>query len=140
MADPIVDTLKAAVQALRATPAIVAYVGPRIYDRVPQDPKPTSPYISLGPHDATTEDEHLADCIDGVSLAFQIDVWSWGASDAHDRIEASDIAHQVRQALHRRGMTIGGQHVDIHHRQTRLMGDPAGGYHAVMAFEADIPL
>lgn len=139
--DPVLDTLQKAVAALRADSAVSVFTT-RIFDRVPQKPEPDSPYISLGPHDAVTDEDAQADCIDGIELTFQIDVWSWGAGEADTRDEASKICHAVRQALHRKPLTLtGGAKVEPYHRQTRVFREGDGiTNHGVITFDVLIDI
>ncbi len=138
MADPILATLQGAVSTLRASSAVAALVAGRIYDRPPQEPLPASPYISLGPHDATTD--VVADCIDGLDLTFQVDAWAFDAADAKSRVVVTELAGAVRKALHKHEIMVAGTPVWILHRQTRVMRDPDGGYHAALSFGALVDL
>lgn len=95
--DPVFELKKALIDRLKATAAVTALVPAiRIYDRPPDGTK-TSPYISFGPSDATTDD---AECIDAQEVTFQIDIWSWGAGEAFGSAEVTKIAGAVRTALH----------------------------------------
>lgn len=136
--DPALEILQKVVAALKADTAVAALVGTKVFDRPPHkdgQPDVDSPYISLGPHDSTTDD--LADCLDIVSLTFQVDAWSWGTGSAYSRAEASNIASSVRKALHRREITLAsGEVVEVLHRQTRFLRDPDGTNHEALTFEA----
>lgn len=136
--DPALDILQRVVAALKADSAVSALVGSKVFDRPPHkdgEPDVPSPYISLGPHDTTTDEN--GDCVDVVSVTFQVDAWSWGSGEAYSRSEASNIASAVRKALHNKTVTIvSGDDVELLHRQTRMLRDPDGTNHAAMTFEA----
>lgn len=138
--DPALDILQRVVAALKADTAVSALVGSKVFDRPPHkdgEPDVPSPYISLGPHDTTTDD--LADCVDNVIVAFQVDAWSWGSGEAYSRAEASKLAAAIRAALHLKDMTLSsGKVTRPIHRQTRMLRDPDGTNHAAMAFEARV--
>lgn len=138
--DPANEILKKVIAELRASAALTAFVGSKIFDRPPHEdgePNVPSPYISLGPHDTTTAE--LADCLDLVDLNFQIDAWSWGTGQAYHRSEVSDIASAIRKALHLRSISLtSGVTVELLHRQTRYLRDPDGTNHAALAFEAHV--
>lgn len=108
--EPTYELQLAALNKLLQTPALVAMVGAKIYDRVPEKkaggvlvPDVTSPYISFGPVTVTPED---ADCIDALEITFQIDVWSWGALEAHGSVQTRKILGEVRKALHRAPLVL----------------------------------
>ena len=136
--DPANEILQKVVVAMKADTAISALVGTKVFDRPPHkdgEPDVSSPYISLGSHDTTTDE--LADCLDTVTLAFQIDAWSWGDGQAYSRAEVSNIASAIRTALHRREIVLAsGTLAELLHRQTRFLRDPDGTNHAALAFEA----
>lgn len=138
--DPALEILQKLVAVMKADAGISAYVGNRIFDRPPHKdglPDVPSPYISLGPHDTTTDE--LADCLDMVTVTFQIDVWSWGENSAYSRAEASNIAAAIRSALHRKEIALStGSLNELLHEQTRMLRDPDGTNHAAMTFEATV--
>ena len=95
------DLIKAAIAALKATLAVSEQVGDRIYDRVPEKasgrPGVQYPYISMGPTSIAPGD---VDCIDGVEVTIQFDVWSQGAGEAYSSAECRSIVEAIRKALH----------------------------------------
>src|SRR5690606_18981222 len=108
----------------------------RVYDR-PADSSPASPYLSMGPWTIIPDD---ADCIDGVEVTGQIDVWSWGAGEAFGSAEVSKIADAVRRSLHDAefNLTINAL-ATIRHELTRILRDPDGvTNHAAIQFTATI--
>ena len=113
---------------LKATAAVSAFVGNRVYDSVPE--KPVFPYITVGEGDETSDD---ADCIDGLEISLDIDVWS----RAPGFPEAKKISDEIRKALKTPELTIPtNELVYFRHRQTRFLRDPDGKTaHAVMTFE-----
>jgi hypothetical protein len=138
--DPATEIIQKVIAALRADTAVAAIVGTKVLDRPPHkdnDPSVTSPYISFGPHDTTTDE--LYDCLDLVDLNFQIDAWSWGGTGAYSRAIVSDIASAVRKALHRRNIVLAsGSTAELLHRQTRFLRDPDGTNHAALTFESHV--
>lgn len=129
MADALLELQGAVSQALMAAPAVQALVASRIYDRVPKDAG--FPYVSFGPADASSDD---ADCVEGLDVSFQIDVWSRAVGFP----EAKQIAGAVRAALHEAELILGEAALaSLRHRQTRVMRDPDGlTSHAALTFEA----
>ena len=90
------DELQAAiVTALKAADVADG----RVFDRVNDGAR--KPYVSIGPSDETAAD---ADCIDGIEIAQQIDVWSDGVGYP----EVKTIATQIRRALHRVELDVNG--------------------------------
>jgi hypothetical protein len=116
--DPTYEFAAALIARLKANSAVAAFVGTKIYDRPPEGASaPTSPYIALGPSDATTDD---ADCIDGMEIAQQIDVYSWGSGEAYSSAQVRKIAHTVRECLHDAEMPLTSNAlVTMRHRITR---------------------
>lgn len=134
-----IAVLQRVLAILRADPAVASFVGSRIFDRAPHADscEPVrSPYITLGPHDLTSDD---ADCMDLPELNFQIDVWSFGDGEAYGRAEAGKVANAVRDALHRRVESVGEHDVEINHIVTRhLRHDNLDTNHAAIAMRAFI--
>jgi len=137
--DPTYELAAAVIARLRSSPALTAFVGTKIYDRVPENQdgtlNVTSPYISLGPSDAVSDD---ADCVDGLVVTFQVDAWSWGIGEAFSRAEVSKIADAVRRALMGQDITLAENAVvTLGHRVTRIMRASDGiTNHAAITFEA----
>ncbi|KFL31481.1 gene transfer agent [Devosia riboflavina] len=140
--EPIYELRLAALNKLRQVPALTAIVGTKIYDRVPERQvggqlvaDVTSPYISLGLATAISDD---ADCIEGLEVTFQIDGWSWGSGLAYSSVQASQIAGEVRKALHGVELNLSvNALVSIRHELTRILRDSDGiTNHAVIQFTA----
>lgn len=91
------DLIRAALDALRADAAVASLLGPRIYERAPDDPAPAFPYLSVGPTDAVPDD---VDCRAGEEITFQLDVWSQGEGEASSSAECRTIADAVKRVLH----------------------------------------
>lgn len=129
MADPSLELQGAIVARLKATGAVTALVGQRIYDRVPDHP--TFPYISLGPDDVLSDD---ADCVTGFEITVQIDCWSRAVGFP----EVKRVADEVRTALHGHDFSLAtNAAVLFEHRITRTFRDPDGlTNHAAMTFES----
>ena len=129
MASPSFELQVAIVTRLKATAAVTAFVGNRVYDSVPDNP--VFPYITVGEGDETSDD---ADCIDGLEISLDIDVWSRGSGFP----EAKKISDEIRKALKTSELTIPTNAlVYFRHRQTRFLRDPDGKTsHAVLQFEA----
>lgn len=136
--DPANEILQKVVAAMKADAAVSALVGNKVFDRPPHkdgEPDVESPYITLGPHETITEE--LADCLDDVTVTFQVDCWSWGGGEAYSRAEVSNIASAVRAALHKVEMPMPiGREAYVLHRQSRFLRDPDGTNHAALTFEA----
>lgn len=128
MASPSFELQDEIVDRLKASSAVAAFVGNRVYDSVPE--KPTFPYITVGEGDETSDD---ADCVDGFEISLDIDVWS----RAPGFPEAKKISDEIRRALKSPELTIPTNAlVYFRHRQTRFLRDPDGKTsHAVMTFE-----
>ncbi|GCA51789.1 hypothetical protein KGO5_04246 [Sinorhizobium sp. KGO-5] len=100
-----------------------------VYDRVPE--KPFGPvdaagntsktaYISFGPIDSVEDD---AECITGLEVTAQIDVWS----RAVGFVECKRLVDLVRKALHRRSLALTENAlVDTWVELTRVFRDPDG--------------
>lgn len=125
-----VAALQFAVHAkLKADAALIALIGGRVFDQVPDDVG--FPYISYGP---TTGTPNEADCFEGEDIAFQIDIWSRQSS----RAEAARIGAAVKMALHRKDLTItDGDVVLVRATFSQIIEDPDGRtFHGMLRFEA----
>lgn len=140
--EPIYELRLAALNKLRQVPALVTLVGNKFYDRVPEKQvngqivaDVTSPYISLGPASAVPDD---AECIPTLDITFQVDAWSWGSGLAYSSVQASQIAGEVRKALHDADLPLTvNALVSIRHEDTRILRDSDGiTNHAVIVFTA----
>lgn len=115
-----VELQRAYIAALKADPKIMALVG-GVYDRVPAKPyKAKDAYISIGPETAVEDD---AECITGIEVTTQIDVWT----KAVGKVECKEVTDLVRKALHRKPLVLDGAAlVDQWVTLTRIMDDPDG--------------
>lgn len=142
--EPTYELQLAALNALRASTALTAIVGTKIYDRVPEKqvngqivPDVASPYISFGPVTVISDD---ADCIDGLEVTFQLDAWSWGSGLAYGSVQVRQIAGLIRKALNNAELSLADNaFVAIRHELTRILRDPGGVVnHAAIQFTAII--
>jgi hypothetical protein len=126
---PELELQGAILARLKADPAVASLVAARIYDSVPQGA--TFPYVTFGPVQSLTDD---ADCITGLEIAQQIDVWS----RAPGFPEAKRIVDAVRAALHDAPIVLTENAlVYLEHRTTDTRRDPDGlTSHGIMHFEA----
>lgn len=92
-----------------------------VYDKIQTAPFGTkTAYISFGPMDANEDD---ADCITGLSVTVQLDVWS----RAVGFLECRNLTDLVRKKLHRASLTLADNAlVDINVTLTRVFRDPDG--------------
>ncbi|TPM55348.1 DUF3168 domain-containing protein [Mesorhizobium sp. B2-2-4] len=129
MTSPSLELQGAIVARLKAVAGVTALIGQRVYDRVPA--KPVFPYVTLGPMDELSED---ADCIDGFSIALDINVWSRAVGFP----EAKRIGDAVRAGLLDPELALTDNAlVYFQHRQTVYSEDPDGlTNRARMSFEA----
>jgi hypothetical protein len=119
--DPIYELSGMLRARLRADPVIAGFVGNRVYDEPPAGTA-VSPYISMGSSSATTDD---ADCIDGLEVTLQFDVWSWHASD--DGGEVRKIAGAIRKNIHDADFSLTNNALaSIRHRITRYQRESDG--------------
>jgi hypothetical protein len=126
--DPTYELAAAIIARLKADAATSAFVGPRVYDRPPDSPSGgstlQSPYISLGPSDALTDD---ADCIDGLEITMQIDCWSWGSNEAFGSAQVRKLAGAVRACLHEAEFPLTTNALaSLRHRITRYQRESDG--------------
>jgi len=123
----------AIVARLKADPAVAALVNGRVYDAVPAGA--AMPYVTLGPCDSVDDD---AECITGLIVAQQIDVWSRGVGFP----EAKKIVDAVRAALHGQEAALPlatNAMTYFEHRNSRISRDPDGlTSHGVLSFEAAV--
>lgn len=111
---------KLVFDTLTADAAIMA-IAAGVYDQVPADPFGSrTAYVSFGPMDTVDDD---ADCITGVELTLQVDVWSRAVGS----VEAKRLTDLVRKALHRRSLELSANAlVDTWVELTRVFRDPDG--------------
>lgn len=108
-------------QALRADETLTALIGGRVFDRVPDASAAVKPYVSFGPSQSIEDD---AECIDGLEVIQQIDIWS----DVPGFKEVKTIAAAVRKVLHRAELDLGPDFgkVEVRYRNSRDLRDPDG--------------
>ena len=117
MTDPTYELMAATITRLKADAAIAAYCAARVYDRLPDGSATGSPYITVSVTDGVTVD---ADCIDGMELSMQIDVYSWGGGEAFSSVEARKISGLVRASMHEADFSLTDNALAIcRHRITR---------------------
>ena len=114
---------------LRNSSLLTDLVGERIYDRVPDTAK--TPYISFG---SAQEIGDPADCIDGLELYFDIDVWS----REQGRVEALSIAGVIRKKLNNAELDLDYHSLELLvFRDQRVLRDKDGvTTHVVLTFRA----
>lgn len=120
------DLQRALYAHITGTPAIMALVG-GVYDHVPTAPfGDKAAYISWGPSD-TVEDD--SECVTGVEITFQIDVWS----KSPGTVECKRITDLVRRAVHEQDITLADNALAFTHvALTRIIPDPGGYHHGVV--------
>lgn len=125
MSDPSLELQDAIVVRLKGNSPAVA--GGRVYDRVPPDA--AFPYVSLGGIQVLPD---KADCIDGVEVFPQIDVWSREVGYG----EAKTIVKLIMALLDDQPMTISGFSVVVfEHQSTQYLRDSDGlTSHAAITF------
>ena len=101
VADASLELQKAIVAALKASTAVSAIVGTRIYDAVPM--AATKPYISFGSFDLLPE---VGDCLDGASVVIQLDGWAAGP----DTVKIKRLGAAVAAALDEAALTLDAPH------------------------------
>lgn len=108
------DDLQAAVvEALKATAAVTAFVGARIYDAVPD--QTAFPYIELG--DVVVETDGFEGFDGACTITFALHVWSRAVGSR----EAKKLAGAARRALDHADLDLGDdwQLVEIEATQAR---------------------
>lgn len=111
---------KSIFEALSGDAAIMS-IAAGIYDAVPSDPfRSKTAYISFGASDTVDDD---AECIIGLEVTYQIDVWSRAVGS----VECKRLTDLVRKALHHRSLDLSaGAMVDTRVELTRVFRDPDG--------------
>lgn len=121
--DPAHEIAAAIIARLKANVVVSTFVANRVYDRPPSGTI-QSPYISMGPSDAVTDD---ADCIDGLEITMQFDCWSWGSGEAYSGTEVRKLAGAVRADLHNAEIILTHNALaTITHRITRYTRESDG--------------
>lgn len=111
--------------------AAIMAIANGVYDKIPTSPFGTkTAYISFGPMDATEDD---AECITGLSVTVQLDIWS----RAVGFLECRNLTDLVRKKLHRASLVLADNAlVDINVTLTRVFRDPDGlTSHGVVSVE-----
>lgn len=105
---------------LKADAAVMA-IAANVYDDIPGNPfKGKTAYVSFGPIDSLEDD---ADCITGLEITTQIDIWSRAVGD----VEGKRLTDLVRRALHRKGLQLSNNAlVDTWVTLTRVFRDRDG--------------
>lgn len=127
MSDPSLELQAALVAALKVDGALPAVLDGRIYDAAPATAP--YPYITLGECQVLPD---KAECIDGVEVYPQIDVWS----QAVGYPEVKMIAKAVLAALDDQDITVAGFNVVVFEVQSvNYLRDPDGlTSHAAITF------
>lgn len=110
---------KAIVARLKGDADLTALVAGRVYDRVPAGA--AMPYVHLRNFQAVDDG---AECVDGLEVFIDIDVWS----NAVGKVEASRAAGAIRAALNYAPLTLDEPYAlaEIDHRDTNV-GDGGDG-------------
>ena len=129
MTSPSLELQGKIVERLKASAAVTALVGNRVYDQIPATK--TFPYISIGPDQSIFDD---LDCEKGFEIFIQIDAWSRAVGYP----EVKRIADAVFNSLHRYDLPlVDNALVSFEHRQLRTLREPDGlTSHAVIEFVA----
>lgn len=124
--DSLEELQRLLFSTLKADSAVMALAG-GVYDNVPTSPyNGKTAYISIGPVDANEDD---AQCITGLTVTQQIDVWS----NAVGAVETKRLVGAVRKALHRKSLTLTDNAlVDVWVTVWRVIPDPAGIDHGIV--------
>lgn len=122
---------------LKASSALIALVGTRVYDHVPRSPTGSVtaqfPFVA---HSASDELQNDADCIEAVDVTYEIEAWS----DRPGFVEVLRIADAIKRALHKFEMTLSiNALVELNHVQTRKFRDADGvTSHVILEFAATV--
>jgi len=124
MASPSYELQGAIVTRLKADDAVVALVGERVYDHVPRGSNGAVtadfPFVGIADSDELQDD---VQCLAGVEIAFNLDVWSRKPGF----VETRQIAHAIVSSLHNWDAPLPTNRlVTLQHRQTRVFRDPDG--------------
>jgi Protein of unknown function (DUF3168) len=128
LSDPSLELQQTLVVVLKNN--IGSDVGPRIYDEV--NPSATFPYVTLGESQVLPD---KAECIDGVEVFVQIDVWT---RNGNGYVQTKQIAKNIKAVLDDKPPTLPGYiAVIFEHQETRYMKDPDGlTRHAALTFRS----
>lgn len=127
MSDPSLELQGALVAALKATGALPAVAGGRVYDQAPTNA--VFPYLTLGDCQVLPD---KAGCIDGAEVYPQIDVWSRAVGYP----ETKTITKAVLAALDDQAIVVAGFNVVVFQVQSvQYLRDPDGlTRHAAITF------
>lgn len=104
MKDAQAPLLAGMVAALKASAAVTAIVGDRIYDRVPTGkPGPVHPYISFGPFESA---DLGGSCPTGVTVDTQVNGWSRAVGSAEGKALGAAIVAALGVAFAVEGFVI----------------------------------
>lgn len=143
MADASFELIKAMMDAMKADTSVAAFVGTRIYDRVPEKqdgtPNVPYPYISLGPDTMIPDD---FDCIDTEEITIQWDIWTNGNGEAYGSVQCRKICGAVKKVLHGADLSLPTHGlVSLEFELRRILDDPNPAIsHGVMQFTAQIDM
>jgi hypothetical protein len=141
--DASLELIIAALNRLRTTPAVTAFVGQHIYDRVPEKqdgaPNVPFPYISVGPSSAVPDD---FDCVGGEEITFQLDVWTNGANEAYGSVQCRKVSAAVKRALHDAELSLSvNALVTLQLEAMRILTDPNPAiHHGALTFTATVEI
>lgn len=134
---PTLDLQGAIVARLKATPAVAAIVGDRVYDFVPRREdgviSAEFPFVAFAGDDTLQDD---VDCVVGYDISLTLDVWSRAVGYP----EARRLAAVVAKALHNWPAPLQSHKlVTLQHRQTLMLRDPDGlTSHGVIRLRATV--
>lgn len=138
--DKIYELKFAIIAKLKASAAVTAFVGERIYDVPPENlPESAYPYIAMGDADGVDDSR---DCADGLEITIQIDCYSYGSGEASSTAQVSKLADAVRRAL-RSGLDLPDDSdnmlTNFNHRTTRIIRARDGKtFQAAATFVANV--
>ena len=129
MSDPALGLQGALVVRLKASSALAAIIGDRVYDLPPKGPQ--YPYLTLGEDQVIGDD---ADCYDGSEVYLTLHAWSRAVGFP----EVKRIVAAMRDALHLAPLAISDHRlVELRYQDARYLRDPDGlTSHAVITFRA----
>lgn len=127
MADPGAPEIafqRAVIAALRGDAGLVALVSDRVYDDIPRDAPPASPYCYLGPlGDQRVEVgaaiEEPASLVD----AFTVRCRLYAVSTAFGRVQAWAVAHAMRKALRWQALPLDAPYEMVEQIRVTAAGD-----------------
>ena len=129
MIDPTLPVQSAVVTTLKASAAVAAIVGAKVYDVPP--PNPQKPYVTIGEIQFLPD---KADCIDGAEMAIPVHGWSGTQSS----VQVKQLGDAILRALDDKVLPIIGHRAVIFElEQVQYLRDPDGvSHHSVTIFRA----